>query len=324
MRDPKVTIFMAVYNGEKYIRQAIDSALEQSFRDFELLVIDDGSTDNSMAIVKAYSDKRIRVLQNETNLGLFLTRNKGVQEARGQYFATLDCDDIAPAERLETQLKYFRDNPGCVMCGGRIKYIDQQSAYIGKFAALRGDEDFLKSLLLFTNIFSNSTTMIDINVLRELQYRKGYEPAEDFDLFERVAAAHKVGFINQFLSYYRVHDSNISTIKSENRKKAEREIIERQLERYGFECNNDNLDLHLRFTTAEFDFSKYDIETYAAWLNNLRDQNRDKKIFCNQSFELALAKQWLRLCMSKFKTTRDLRPFLMRGMVSYRSLYKLI
>lgn len=324
MRDPKVTIFMAVYNGEKYIRQAIDSALMQTFRDFELLVIDDGSTDNSIAIVNEYSDNRIRLLQNKTNLGLFLTRNRGMQEARGQYFATLDCDDIAPAERLEIQLAYFQANPGCGMCGGRIKYIDQHSAVTGRFSALRGDEDYLRSLLLFTNIFSNSATMIVTDILRELQYRQGFEPAEDFDLFERVAASHKIGFINEFLSYYRVHDNNISTIKSQHRKKAEREIIGRQLDRYGFEYNSNDLDIHLAFTTAEFDFVKYDVKTYAGWLNNLRDQNRSGKVFNARSFELALSKQWLRLCMNKFKTSRDIRPFWEKGMVSCRNIHKLI
>jgi len=324
MRSPKVTIFMAVYNGERYIRQAIDSALKQTFRDFELLVVDDGSTDNSIAIVNEYADDRVRVLQNESNLGLFLTRNRGVMEARGEYFATLDCDDIAPAERLETQLKYFRDYPDCAMCGGRIKYIDERSAVIGKFSALKGDEGYLKSLLLFTNIFSNSATMIDISVLRELQYRKGYEPAEDYDLFERVAATHQIGFINRFLSYYRVHDNNISTIKSQNRKRAEREIIERQLQRYGFKYSADDLLFHLAFTTAEFDFEKHKVKEYAAWLNNLRSQNKTNRAFNEQSFELALMKQWLRLCMNRFKTSHDLRPFLEAGMVSYRNLYKLI
>ena len=102
MAKPEVTVFMAVYNGEKFINQAIESVLQQTFKDFELLIIDDGSTDNSQSIINSYTDKRIRVLKNEGNKGLAYTRNRGINEATGKYFATLDCDDVAYKNRLET------------------------------------------------------------------------------------------------------------------------------------------------------------------------------------------------------------------------------
>lgn len=315
---------MAAYNGAAYIRQAIDSALSQTFGGFELLIIDDGSTDESVRIVEEYTDPRIRLLRNQGNLGLFRTRKRGVEEARGKYFATLDCDDMAPADRLNLQLSYFKEHPDCVLCGGRIKYIDTQSRVIGKFSPVRDNPDHLRTLLLFTNIFSNSTTMIETELLREFQFRHGYEPAEDFDVFERIAEGHRVGFINSFLAFYRVHNSNVSTLKQEVRKRAEREIIGRQLKRLGFEYAPEDMDLHMTFTTGEFDFGKHPLGAYAAWLNRLKDRNRQTKVLNTAEFDLAIARQWVRLCRARWGMARDIKPLFQAGMINYRTIIGLI
>jgi glycosyltransferase involved in cell wall biosynthesis len=259
------------------------------------------------------------LLENEKNLGLFLTRNRGIEEARGEYFATLDCDDIATKKRLELQLKYFHENKDAVVCAGRIKYIDHNSKSIGHSAPLRGDKDYFKALFLFTNIFINSATMSNTAILKELMYREGYEPAEDYDLFERIAAENKIGIINDVLCYYRVHNNNVSTVKSYNRKIGERKIIERQLRRYGFKYTEDDLDAHLKFTSAEFDFAN--VESCSSWFNSLAEQNSKKKIFNDRSFKLALARQWLRLCFYRLKKKHDLKPFLKKGVITYSHLF---
>lgn len=323
MSKPEVTIFMAVYNGAKYLRQAIDSALGQSFPDFELLIIDDGSTDNSLDIIDTYKDPRIRLLRNEQNLGLFNTRQRGVEEARGKYFATLDCDDIAPLNRLEIQLEYFRKNPQSAVCAGRIKYIDENSAQTGQVSIVQGDQDFLRSLLLFTNFFYNSTTMMPVAVLREFQYRPGYEPAEDFDMFERIAANYPVGVLPDFLSFYRVHANNISNLKSENRKRAEKEIVERQLQRYGFSFKEEDIQLHLNFITNEFNFERYTVKDYAAWLRHLTEQNREKKQFNTGSFNQAIALQWLRVIKVRLIRYKDIRPLFKPDLIRFRTIINL-
>lgn len=317
--NPEVTVFMALYNGEKYIRQAINSVLQQTFKDIELLIIDDGSIDNSVAIVQEYSDSRIRLLQNGQNLGLFRTRNKGVEESRGKFFATLDCDDIAAANRLELQLKYLYENKTTAVCGGRVNYINSQSEKIGHRLPLQGGQDYLKSLLLFTNIFINSATIIESSVLKRLMYRKGYEPAEDYDLFERIAAEHNIGMINDVVCSYRVHSQNISGIKSNDRKAAERLIITRQLERYGFKYSNDEMNIHLKFTTGEF--GDADLSEYKHWFKSLLLQNAEKKVFHNKSFQMALAKQWLRICIYWLKSKYNIKPFLSTGVVKKNHLF---
>jgi glycosyltransferase involved in cell wall biosynthesis len=317
---PEVTVFMAVYNGEKYLKQAIESVLQQTYQDFELMIVDDGSTDSSLSIINAFTDKRIKLLQNDVNKGLAFTRNRGIEEARGKFFATLDCDDLAYKNRLEKQLKFFYSNKDVAICGGKIKYINQHSNYTGKLFSLRGDEDFLKAILLFNNIYFNSATMISTEILRKFRYRESFAPAEDFDLFEQIAEHYKIGFINEWLCDYRVHEGNISTLKSKNRWAAENVITERQLVRYGFNFSSEQLNLHTKFTNTNFDFIGNHLQECKIWFNCLIEQNQSKKIFNQYSFRLALARQWIRICFYQFERNHTITPVFKKGKLKYAEL----
>lgn len=311
---------MAVYNGEKFIHAAIESILGQTFKDFELLIINDGSTDNSASIVNKYADKRIRLLHNDENRGLAFTRNRGVEEAQGKFFATLDCDDIACKNRLNLQLNFFSGDKQSVLCGGRIKFINDEGKIKGKFSSLKGDEDFLKSLLLFNNIYCNSTTMIRTDVLKEFRYESAFAPAEDYDLFERISKQYSIGFINKFLCYYRVHDTNISTRKSDKRINAEIAIAKRQLDYYGFKYTQKEFDLHTKFTTTRLDFISDHLSDYTNWFGNLIEQNKIRKRFKEDSFKQALARQWARVCLYQIKSGHNLKAILNKGNFSYTDI----
>ena len=121
--DPKVTVLMPVYNGEKYLNQAIDSILTQTFSDFEFLIIEDGSTDQSAEIIKSYSDSRIKLVCNDKNLKLAATLDKGLELSRGEYVARMDCDDISLRERLERQVEYLNSNNDICLVGSGFKLI---------------------------------------------------------------------------------------------------------------------------------------------------------------------------------------------------------
>ena len=111
MKNPLVSILMPVYNSEKYLREAIKSILNQTFTNFELIIINDGSTDNSLKIIKSFKDNRIKIIKNKGNLGLIKTLNKGIDLAQGKYIARMDADDIAMPKRLEKQIAFFNENP---------------------------------------------------------------------------------------------------------------------------------------------------------------------------------------------------------------------
>jgi glycosyltransferase involved in cell wall biosynthesis len=113
---PKITVFMAAYNSENYISDSIKSILDQSFSDFELLIINDGSTDLTVDIIEKFNDPRIRLVHNDKNRGLTYTRNVALTEALGEYIAILDSDDIAVKNRLELQYNFFQQHPEYALC----------------------------------------------------------------------------------------------------------------------------------------------------------------------------------------------------------------
>jgi glycosyltransferase involved in cell wall biosynthesis len=116
--SPKVTVLMSVYNGEEHLREAIDSILNQTYKNFEFLIIDDGSTDGSVNIIRSYLDPRIRLIKNKKNIGITRSLNKGLKLARGEYIARMDDDDIAFPERLEKQVRFLNEHVNVGLVGG--------------------------------------------------------------------------------------------------------------------------------------------------------------------------------------------------------------
>src|SRR5690242_1454586 len=115
MADVLLTVLMPVYNAERFLREAIDSILAQSLQQFEFLIIDDGSTDSSVDIIRSYTDSRIRFIQNERNLGISATLNKGIELSKTELIARMDADDISYPTRLEKQYQYFLTHPDCAL-----------------------------------------------------------------------------------------------------------------------------------------------------------------------------------------------------------------
>jgi len=128
MSVPRVTVTMMVYNAERYLRQAIDSVLNQTFTDFELLFLDDASTDRSLEIIQSYSDPRIRLIRNENNRGVAYSRSKALPLARGEYVAVLDADDVALPERLQVQVSYLDSHPDICLVGSSCQVIEEDGS----------------------------------------------------------------------------------------------------------------------------------------------------------------------------------------------------
>src|SRR5690606_28161123 len=123
MKKPAISVFMPVYNGEKFLAATINSVLKQTFTDFEFLIIDDGSTDRSGEIIKESGDERIRVISHQKNQGIYASNMEGIREAKGEFIALMDHDDICLPDRLELQYKYLTTHLDVAICGGNAKYI---------------------------------------------------------------------------------------------------------------------------------------------------------------------------------------------------------
>jgi glycosyltransferase involved in cell wall biosynthesis len=209
---PLISVAMPVYNGEKYLAEAIDSILAQTFFDFELIIIDDGSTDNSLNLLREYQkkDARIRLVAQE-NKNLATTLNDIVDIARGKWIARMDQDDISLPMRFERQLRLLAQTDADI-CGSWVKYFGAADKRMLKHPQT---DDAIKAALLFGSPFAHPTVMMKTDLVRNLRYDKAWEKCEDYDLWERAArAGWKMVNVPEPLLLYRQHDAQISTSAS--------------------------------------------------------------------------------------------------------------
>lgn len=296
MALPKITVLMLVYNGEDFIKKAIDSILYQTYHNFELLIINDGSTDNSLNIINGFNDSRIRILNNDGNKGLTYSRNRGVKEAKGEYIAIIDCDDINEKSRLEKQLNFLEKNPEFAVIGSMVQSIDHNGNFIGKPWDLSAPHEKIPCILLFRNYIANPAAMFRKNVFKSLDYRSEYPPAEDYDLWVRISENYKLWNIQKILLYYRVHDANISSLKLKKRHRAERNILQYQLRLLPIVFSEEELSIHHSLSIHGKPFSKTAIQKVAQWLTRLDETNAISHHYHTQYFKEVLAEEWYNAC----------------------------
>ena len=208
-----VSILMPVYNCGKYLRKAIESILCQTFTDFEFIIVDDGSEDDTVAIVESYTDTRIHFLRNPGNLGIVETLNTGLSRAHGTYICRMDADDIAVPRRIETQVKFLEAHPGVGMAGSQVQIIDA-AGLEGEIEEYPQTNARIRRALFVHNPFAHSSVMIRRSVLDAVgTYDKRFKHNEDYDLWLRVAARYEVANLPEVLLKRRVHSESITGAK---------------------------------------------------------------------------------------------------------------
>ncbi|MFJ7729605.1 glycosyltransferase family 2 protein [Neobacillus sp. NPDC097160] len=244
---PEITVLMPVYNASEYIRETIDSVLNQTFKDFEFLIINDGSTDNSEEIIKTYSDPRIRLVNNEKNMRLIATLNRGIDLAEGKYIARMDADDICLPTRLEKQYKVMEENPDIALCGTGIKMMGKKFFQ----PLVMTDPKQIRNVMRVFNVFFHPTIMFRKNILIENEYR--YDPrylhAEDYQLFQLMSEKHKLTNIDETLLLYRLSPGGISRVHNTEQQTMTYTITTEALKRIGI--NFDRNQYADRYLTKE-------------------------------------------------------------------------
>lgn len=215
MRQTRVSVVMSVYNGERHLREAVESILSQSFTDFEFIIVDDGSTDGTWDILSGYNDPRIVLLRNEQNIGLTRSLNRGLAVARGGYIARMDADDVSLPERLAIQVAFLDEHPDVGLVGSPPFVIDAQgNTRPGWLVPL--DDVEIKWRLLFNNAFVHSSVMFRRSVLDIVgPYSVDKVAAQDYGLWVRIACNFAVANIAQPLIYRRDHPIAISHSRAE-------------------------------------------------------------------------------------------------------------
>ena len=223
-----VSVLMSVYNGGEFLSASIESILAQSLRNFEFIIIDDGSTDNSIEIINSFNDPRIKLIKNEKNLGLISSLNKGIDYASGRYIARHDADDIALPERLSKQLKAIKER-GLIAIGSWLQLVDEHNNYqqVWQYPLFNSA---IHWQLLFNSAFGHSSIMYDKSaVVAAGKYRHEAKYVEDYDLWSRISSAGRMSNIQEALVLYRVHSQAISTIKEAEQDLARADISQKAI-----------------------------------------------------------------------------------------------
>lgn len=226
---PKISVVMATYNGSKHIEKAIKSIIEQTFHDFELIIIDDGSIDQTSDIVKNMNDNRIRYFRNRVNKGLAYSLARGFDLAEGKYIARMDDDDISMPNRFAVQYEYMENHTDITLCGCWFNEIEKRHSRI----ILPETSEKLKPYLLFYSPLAHSSWFIrrEHLLMDDLNYDIRYRTAQDYDFMERLLNNHrKIACVQQNLLSYRVRNGSITGREKgidKNRIKVQRRILQR-------------------------------------------------------------------------------------------------
>jgi glycosyltransferase involved in cell wall biosynthesis len=301
MTAPKVSVCIPVYNRAHYIKTAIDSILPQSFSDFELIAVDDGSSDASRDVVRSYADPRVRLECNPHNLGIPATRNRCLALARGEYTAILDSDDCAYPHRLARQVAFLERHPDHAVVGGWAAWMDDAGRSLGKIKRRPIDSDAAAATTIFKSPLQNSAVLGRTAILRRYGYREDYDLSSDFELWVRLSRNHKVSNLPEAVVRYRAHTGRTTQHYAERVVDRQRAIYRDQLDGLEVDYNEIDLERHRLLPRLE----KYQLAPDAEfldwaehWLVRLLGANRLRRCYPSAAFSRMLGWAWCMACYS--------------------------
>ncbi|HOV30198.1 MAG TPA: glycosyltransferase [Anaerolineaceae bacterium] len=230
IESPKISVVMPVYNGGRFLREAIDSILNQTYEDFEFIIIDDGSTDQTSAILDSYQDTRIVRLTHTTNLGLVQSLNDGIAIARGKYIARMDADDWCLPERFEKQVRFLDSHPDVAVLGTACTRVTDNGK-VQRVVENPSQPGLVRWQLLFGVPVNHPSVFIRKQIFDDpdITYRTETPHAEDFALWVKIVPKYKISNLQESLHFYRWHDDNISVREQSTQQKWTHEIIQSQV-----------------------------------------------------------------------------------------------
>ncbi len=277
---PKISVVMSVYNGERFLREAIDSILNQTYKDFEFIIVNDGSTDRSEKIIRSYKDKRIRLI-NQKNHGLVYSLNKGVKLARSDLIARMDADDVSKPDRLKEEIKLFNANIRLGLVGTFFELIDFENGQsLGiEITPLTKSIDIKRSMLFVNPIAHGSSMYRKEAYIDSGGYRSDYGPTEDYDLWRRISKNWELEIVPKVLFSYRIN--NPKSI-SQSKNKIQASFVEKIRQELASEPF-----LKKSFKEIITDYNNLSVNIYGKKISKIKDeyinnQYTISKIFINR------------------------------------------
>ena len=295
MATPKLSVIMSVHNGLPYVEEALASILSQTFTAYELIVVDDASTDGSAEFLAACRDERLRLVTNEHNLGLTKSLNKALDLAQGEYVARMDHDDVSLSSRLTAQVAFLDANPGIDVLGTWARTVGRRPEQTWRYPLADAE---IRCELLFNSVLVHSSVMWRRQRFEELGLR--YDPAvnraQDYELWTRAANAVRFANLDQVLVEYRIHPQQVGQTQGEEQAAVAKQVRRRQLEALGLEPSDAELELHNRVSNWLLPDDEAGLRALDVWLLKLVAANEGKSIYPPGVFGRVLAKRWWAAC----------------------------
>ena len=280
--NPMISVVMPVYNGERYLREAIDSILNQTYADFEFIILNDGSTDKTEEIILSYNDPRIVYVKNDENLQIVKTLNKGIALAQGKYIARMDSDDISLPARFEKQVQFMENNQRVDICGTWIEVFDLRNE---KWEYPIGHEE-IKSVLLFNSALAHPSVIMKKSIFKTNQYDEKYNKAQDYALWVNLLRTYTFHNIPICLLRYRLHEKQAEQDVQFNFANEIRDVVLKMLG-----CSFSNEQMRNYIDIASYKFVR--VRECEEILRKILISNQKTKVVQQNKLESFLGKRFL-------------------------------
>ncbi|MFQ9308286.1 MAG: glycosyltransferase family 2 protein [Paraclostridium sordellii] len=320
--EKKVSIILPIYNASKYLNECIDSLISQTYKNIEIIAINDGSTDNSVDIIKEYmkKDNRIKLYENQKNKKLIYTLNRGLDLADGDYIARMDSDDICTTERIEKQVRFLEDNKEIALCGCKIQAFGNEDWTWGESYK---DIEALNVDLIFANVVAHPTVMIRGEFAKQmnLKYSNEFIDAEDYELWSRISYEGKIANLEEILLYYRVSENSITATKQESMQKSTKKVVRRNLDRFELELTNIEKKVIEQLINEDWESLSKDIYVLKNIISKIIIQNRKKGLYDENYLSMKLEKKLLK---SFLYNDKNIFKYILKISIDKKNIVKII
>lgn len=296
-QPPAVSVVMPVYNAAAHLPAALDSMLAQTFADFELIVLDDGSTDDTGALLAAYAgrDARVRLAGSAENQGLIARLNQGLEQARGRYIARMDGDDTSRPERLARQVALLDAQPQLGACGSWVRVFGDAPARVERYPT---DDAAIRCELLFRNALAHPATMLRGDIVRRhgLRYSTQFIHAEDYAMWLEIAAHSQLANLPEILLDYRAHAAQVGQRQRATQQASSALVRLAQLRALGIDPAPAEQATHEAISTAQIAPTRAFIAAADSWLRRLLAANRASGRLHEPSLLPVLGLRWYTVC----------------------------
>ncbi len=296
MKNPELSILMVTYNSMDYIKESIQSLLEQEYINYELIIIDDGSDDETADIIRTFDDERIKYFRNQQNRGVGYSRNLALDYACGRYISFFDSDDLAHPKKFQKQISFLENNNEYGYVGSSVILINEDGKEIKRWPLRFTDRRILPAMV-FRNCFVNSAVVFRRNLVKDFRFPECLPVGEDYLLWWELLKRSGAHIIPEYLTQYRQHSKSIMHRKKDELKRYEILLFRILLEDIGIMATDEELEIHIGIRRNEEINSVQKLVKYRDWLWKIAEALYNRPEFSQRATVSEIFIRWMKVCL---------------------------